>query len=60
MQPGMSTAVVSQYSCAKTLALASVEQVLTSGLGLGGQGGGGDQHLPEGAQPQADAVVVPD
>ena len=38
--------------------LASVELVLTSGLGLGGQGGGGDQPLLEGDQPQADGVVV--
>ena len=37
-----------------------MEQVLTSGLGLGGQGGGGDQHLLEGAQRQANAVVVHD
>ena len=40
-----------------TQSLAGEEPVLTSGLGHGGQGGGGDQDLLEGAQPQEDAVV---
>ena len=39
-----------------TQSLAGEEPVLTSGLGHGGQGGGGDQDLKDGAQPQ-DAVV---
>ena len=40
-----------------TQSLAGEEPVLTSGLGHGGQGGGGDQDLLKGAQSQEDAVV---